>query len=104
MKKYIGFIIIGVVSAITTIGITKLIDNDDNTKIESNEIKQSRNIHTVNMSAMPPADMNFMATAKTCVDAVVHIKKQYGQPENFYDLFLAVHQLIRKKYCLLAPV
>ena len=87
MKKYLGYITIGIISAITTIGASKFIESKNNTsKLDVKEITENKKIHQVNTSAMPPADMDFMATAKTAVDAVVHVKKQYGQPQNFYEL------------------
>ena len=87
MKKYIGYILIGFISAITTIVAIKFIDNNSNTsELDLTELVEDKNVHQVNMAAVAPADMDFMETAKTAVDAVVHVKKKYGQPQNFYEL------------------
>jgi len=87
MKKFIGYFIIGIISSVTTIGVSVFFNNNnDISKLETQNINQDKKIHQVNMSAIPPANMDFMATAKTAVDAVVHVKKQYGQPQNFYEL------------------
>jgi len=87
MKKYLAYILIGFISAVTTVGVSKFLENKDNTNnLKIEKLTEDKKIHRINTSAMPPANMDFMATAKTAVDAVVHVKKQYGQPQNFYEL------------------
>ena len=87
MKKYFGFILIGVISAVTTLGLSKLADTNESKTYSLEEGNDTKNIHTVNNSASVPAEMDFMQTAKTAVNAVVHVKKQYSQTQNMYNLF-----------------
>lgn len=88
MKKYTGFVLIGIISAITTLGLSKFIDSNENKSISTIEgINDTKNIHSVSMTVAPPTEMDFMSTAKTAVNAVVHVKKQYSQPQNMYNLF-----------------
>jgi Do/DeqQ family serine protease len=92
MKKYLVFVFAAALGGMISLGLIRLIDQDDNSLVYEQQAWETQGGHTPSYQtsySVPQNVPNFVDAADMTVHAVVHIKTEVSRRNSVYDDFFS---------------